>query len=368
MGFLKSLKGNHPDTIGGTPSQPKQEHEQSASSEQNYAPPSGPPPSQQPQYSSPTGPLPGKADFLPPPGPPPSHNNAHKSDAIPYHDWTAVPDTALLPPPPGFNHESSPSSNANLSDADRAHDWCRVHQLVRPHKPTTAQAEHVANGDVGLMKPKEYSGDLLALGNGSWKGISRTGRRDACLLTTSPLYFAALDSPLVSTRSKTVYFEVKINSFGRGHGADESTLALGFCAMPYPTWRMPGWERGSLAVHSDDGRRYVNNTWGGKDFTQPFKLGDTMGIGMSFLISDAPPDYDALPSTGASTVVEILFTRNGSKVGGWHLHEELDNDKDKDLGVEGLDGRFDLYGAIGVFGSIDFTTSFNSKDWLWQPR
>ena len=239
---------------------------------------------------------------------------------------------------------------------------------MRPHKPTTAQAGCVANGDVGLMKPKEYSGDLLALGTGSWKGTTRTGRKDACLVTTSPLYFADLDSPLVSERTKMVYFEVRVNSFGRGYGADESSLALGFCAMPYPTWRMPGWERGSLAVHSDDGRRYVNNTWGGKDFTQPFKPGDTVGIGMSFSISDAPPVYGAPPSSGASTVVEILFTRNGSKVGGWHLHEELDEEGDKDLGVEGLDGQFDLYGAIGVFGGIDFTASFNSKDWLWQPR
>lgn len=60
----------------------------------------------------------------------------------------------------------------------------------------------------------------------------------------------------------------------------ESGIAIGYCAKPYPGWRLPGWERASLGVHGDDGRRFVNDTWGGKDFTTGFAPGETVGIGM----------------------------------------------------------------------------------------
>ena len=136
--------------------------------------------------------------------------------------------------------------------------------------------------------------------------------------------------------------------------------------MPYPTWRMPGWERGSLAVHGDDGRKYVNDTWGGKDFTSPVRTGETIGLGMSFSISDSPPAYDISLQTSTSIKVEVFFTRNGKKCEGWNLHEELD--ADNDLGVDGLDGRFDLYGAVGTFGGAEIDVLLNSRDWLWQPR
>lgn len=65
-------------------------------------------------------------------------------------------------------------------------------------------------------------------------------------------------------------------------GRGENGVALGYCAKPYPTWRLPGWERASLGVHGDDGRRFVNDTWGGKDFTAKFVEGETVGIGIDF--------------------------------------------------------------------------------------
>ena len=95
-----------------------------------------------------------------------------------------------------------------------------------------------------------------------------------------PLYFAAAESPLQTGRPKIIYFEVRV--IGVGHG--ETGIALGYCAKPYPTWRLPGWERASLGVHGDDGRRFVNDTWGGKDFTAKFVAGETVGIGMEFRV------------------------------------------------------------------------------------
>ena len=164
---------------------------------------------------------------------------------------------------------------------------------------------------------------------------------------------------------KTIYFEVKVLSYGGGRDGDASSLALGFCALPYPTWRMPGWERGSLAVHGDDGRRYVNDTWGGKDFTEAIQAGQTVGLGMDFSVPDMPPDYGSSPAQTVSIKVDVFFTRDGIKESGWSLHEELD--AQNDLGVDGLDGQFDLYAAVGLFGGVEFEVNFNRTRWLWQP-
>ena len=375
MGLFRSLKGSHPDKIGASLSKSEgrdqtsprtdEKHTYVPSNADTYLPPPGPPTSHQAAYSAPSGPPPGRSEYAPPPGPPPLHQSNAENPA-PYHDWTSVPDTALLPPPPSLDHEASPLSNANLTDADRAHEWCRSHPLLAPGYPPPALLSSVRNGDVRLLKPQEYKGDLLMTSTGNWRGSTRSGSKDACLITSAPLYFARTGSQIESRTTKTIYFEVKIHSLGRGRGTDECSLAIGYAAMPYPTWRMPGWERGSLAVHGDDGRRYVNDTWGGKDFVSPFRAGDTVGIGMVFSMPDAPPGYDAPPSTGSSSKVEVFLTRNGRREAGWDLHEEVD--ASNDLGVDGLDGANDLNGAIGIFGGVEFETNFNEKGWLWQPR
>lgn len=86
-------------------------------------------------------------------------------------------------------------------------------------------------------------------------------------------------------------------------------------------------------MHSDDGRRYCNDSYGGKDFTRPFGAGETVGVGMVF----------------AGEGVEVFFTRGGKKVGGWRLDEETDAELDWNA-TEGLDGSGDVYAAVGVWG------------------
>ncbi|KAL8774058.1 MAG: hypothetical protein Q9209_001166 [Squamulea sp. 1 TL-2023] len=355
MGFFKSLRGNQPDTIIG------------GENSHSYNPPSGSAsshrPSDQQYFAPPPNPPPGHTEYPPPPGPPPSHK--FEDDPPPYHDWTVIPDTALLPPPPSLGHEASPAGNASLSEADRAHDWCRTYPLIRPHQPAKVHHEIVSSGNIELVKPREFQGTLSKAGLGSWKGSTVPGSRDACLLGSLPSYFALPDSPLITGMKKNIYFEVKILAYGRGRGSDASSLALGWCALPYPTWRMPGWERGSLAVHGDDGRKYVNDTWGGKDFTGPIYAGQTVGLGMEFSIPDAPPEYGSLPAQTPSIKVDVFFTRDGVKESGWSLHEELD--AQNDLGIDGLDGQYDLYAAVGLFGGVEFEVNFRRDRWLWQP-
>lgn len=393
MGLFKSLKGDHPETVGGARHDSHrnpnvtdgssgtsastynsftrlgEQHNQDAlpsnspRGQRDYDPPPGPPPGRS-DYQLSARPPPVRDEYPPPVGPPPSHSRVD-GEPPPYHDWTSVPDTALLPPPPKLKHETSPANNADPEDADRAHDWCRHHPLVQPHQPTLAQQLGVNNGDVGVLKPTEYRGDLSIPSIGTWKGSTRLGSHDSCLITASPLYFASLDSPWKTKLKKIIYFEIYVKSLGRSKNINDSSIAIGFCAMPYPTWRLPGWERGSLAVHGDDGRRYVNDTWGGKDFTSAFGIGDTIGLGISFSVPELPPDY-GVPKTSSRLKAEVFFTRNGRMEGGWDLHEELD--ASSDLGIEGLDGQFDLYGAVGSFGSVEFDCQFRRNNWLYLPR
>lgn len=237
---------------------------------------------------------------------------------------------------------------------------------MNPHQPSQQQYGSVQNGDIRIVKPREYTGDLFMVGTGAWKASSRAGSNDSCLLTSFPLYFACADSPSLTEVPKTIYFEIRVGLLGRGRRNEECSIALGYTGLPYPTWRMPGWQRGSLAVHGDDGRKYINDNCGGKDFTSPFKEGETIGLGMTFSLPDSPPKYGPSRAIGSGLEVEIFLTRNGQSVDKWNLHEQLD--ASTDLDIDGLDGQYDLYGAIGVFGGAEFDIFFNSKDWLWQPR
>jgi hypothetical protein len=215
----------------------------------------------------------------------------------------------------------------------------------------------VQNGDLSLQKPPEFIGDLVQRGKGQWKAKTKSSCMDCVLLSTLPQYFAAEDSPMMIERQKTIYFEVRVVGMGSNRGRDAAGIAIGFCAKPYPSWRLPGWQRASLGVHGDDGRRFVNDPDGGIDFTRPFNPGETVGIGMTF----------SVPQNAASTgkaLAEVFFTRGGKRDQGWQVNEERDKESDS---VMGLEGELDLYPAIGMFGGVEFEAHFTPESWLYQP-
>jgi hypothetical protein len=216
-----------------------------------------------------------------------------------------------------------------------------------------------------VIKPRTFQGTLDRPRPGVWAGKTKASCPDSTITSTLPLYSVIAHSPLRTYKSKTIYYEIRIARRNRR----EVTLAMGFAAPPYPTFRLPGWHRASLAVHGDDGNKYVNNDRGGKDFTQPFKAGETLGIGMTFTKRDwdAPPVYNDSLAQAASTDpinVEVFFTRDGSKVGSWNLHEE--GDAEEDLPVTGLEGFNDLYAAVGTFENVEFEIVYNQGEWMYR--
>ncbi|KAH7052322.1 hypothetical protein B0J12DRAFT_572169 [Macrophomina phaseolina] len=366
----------------------KKEKQQQQPEDEQYAPPPGPPPAIRNSTTNPQD----MATAPPPPPhpyidysnrpPPPPQSEAPSSDPPPYHDWTIVPDTALLPPPPPLNNDSSPTANASAESGEAAFRWCNANPLYAPHPsglPET-QLSALVRGHIplALPPPPSYRGEALPHSTrpGAYRCRTASGCGDACLWTALPLYAARAHNPLLTRRPKTIYFEIRVNGVGGMPGSRPASLdeadagiAVGFVAQPYPAWRLPGWQRGSLGVHGDDGRRYVNDTFGGVDFTTAFAQGDTVGLGMTFRAPtrDPPPGYGQPQQQQQMQLdVEVFFTRNGKRAGGWDLHEELD---ERAIGgVVGLEGDFDLCGAVGVFGGVDLEVFFNQADWMYRPE
>lgn len=284
----------------------------------------------------------------------------------------AVPDNALLPPPPSMFEERSPTANATYDDAARAHAWCRQTPLWRPQRLPPQTLHRIKTSDIHLTAPpgpptKQKNIHILHPSKGTTRIKTTPNCPDTLFLSDLPLY-----TPLLTTSSppqpQTIYYELKILSLtppNRRTGDPTAGIALGFAAPPYPPWRLPGWHRGSLAVHGDDGRRYTDNSFGGQDFTSPFKTGDTVGIGMT--ISPAPPSNpNPNPNVqGAIRAVKVFFTRNGRRDGGWDVHEE--RDREADAGdVRGLEGWHDLCAAVGVFGGAEFEVRMGREGWAFK--
>jgi hypothetical protein len=219
-------------------------------------------------------------------------------------------------------------------------------------------------GEIGVIKPRSYQGVLDRPRPGVWAGKTKANCPDSCIASSIPLYLVHAHSPLNTGQKKTIYYEVRISKKNR----KEVSLAMGFSAPPYPTFRLPGWHRGSLAVHGDDGSKYINDRWGGKDFTSPFKPGETLGIGMTFTKRDlsAPPSYGQAQTEAQTPInVEIFLTRDGREAGSWNLHEE--GDSVEDLPVTGLEGYHDLSATVGTFEDVEFEIAFSEGEWMFHP-
>ena len=109
-------------------------------------------------------------------------------------------------------------------------------------------------------------------------------------------------------------------------------------------------------MHGDDGRRFVNDPWGGREFVSAFKEGETIGVGMVFGAQEAHEQSGQVKT-------EAFVTRDGraDERCRWDIAEERDG---RDEGVGGLMGEGDLYPAIGFFGGVEFEVSFGpSVEW-----
>lgn len=337
----------------------------------SYQPPAGPPPSRSDKkpsqndeaYLPPPGPPPGQSssktsEFQTPPGPPPGHGASSEPEPPPYDPWMAVPDSTLLPPPPSFKQDFSPTANAEWGDAARGHAWIDMNPLWQPRQHDQQTLTRISHGDVRLTMPPGTQN--VAMNQG---GIGRTNVRtnsrcqDTIFLSDIPVFASEQHSPMVTEKPRITYYELEVKSMGNNvAGSGDAGIAIGFLAPPYPSWRLPGWHRASLGVHGDDGRRYVDDSDGGRDFVESFRRGDVVGIG----IVHSLPMY-----AGGKPRCEVFFTRNGVQEGKWDLHEETDQQQEGG-DVRGLEGQHDLLAAVGCFGAVDFEVRFKPEEWRFR--
>ncbi|KAL6862947.1 hypothetical protein ACO1O0_003190 [Amphichorda felina] len=287
------------------------------------------------------------------PGPEPGASEAPPSyDSVnPQHDWqAAVPDTSLFPPPPAIfsGFDRSPSCNATEEEAIAGEAWCEQYPMSSPMVLDDAAKGALHFNNIRLMEPTGFNGTLTWIGPGHWKAQTAANSPDRCLISYPPLYVVNEHDPVRTGRPSTIYYEVALLP-----ESPTNFVAMGFTALPYPSFRLPGWHRGSLAVHGDDGHKYINDRWGGKTFTAQFRQGDTYGIGMT-----------VKPTGGDKPLVDVFFTRNGELAGGWNVHEETD--AEQDLPVMGLEGFHDLCAAIGLCDNVRFEVIFEPSRWLYQ--
>ncbi|KAL9539609.1 hypothetical protein PS6_011133 [Mucor atramentarius] len=77
---------------------------------------------------------------------------------------------------------------------------------------------------------------------------------------------------------------------------DTTIVSVGVATKPYPTWRLPGWNRYSIGYFSNNGCKYFSSPFNGKPYGIPFNHGDIIGVGYRH-------------RTGT-----VFFTRNGRRL------------------------------------------------------
>ncbi|KAF7722235.1 Rsp5p-dependent ubiquitination, sorting of cargo proteins at the multivesicular body [Apophysomyces ossiformis] len=124
---------------------------------------------------------------------------------------------------------------------------------------------------------------------------------------------------------------------------DTTTVSIGVATKPYPSWRLPGWNRYSIGYFSDNGCKYFSSPFSGRPCGMGFNHGDVIGVG-----------YRHRSGT-------IFFTRNGRKLEDaytglrWNLFPTV-----------GANGPCQIHVNLGQMGFV--FVEANVKKWGLAPQ
>jgi len=155
--------------------------------------------------------------------------------------------------------------------------------------------------------------------------------QDVCLLSDLPIIAGLYESK----GKEGVYYEIIIRNM-------EGFIAIGTTCLPYPQWRLPGWNRSSAALHLDDFRKFYEDPDGGRDYETPLNLthispGDSVGCGYDF------------------NAYSLFFTYNGVRL------------PSAFTGIYQPRHNHDVFAAIGVSGKCEFEVNFGAEDFRFKP-
>ncbi|KAG0050633.1 Rsp5p-dependent ubiquitination, sorting of cargo proteins at the multivesicular body [Gryganskiella cystojenkinii] len=140
--------------------------------------------------------------------------------------------------------------------------------------------------------------------------------REACVQTNLPL----------PKQQEVYYWEVKM--FEK---SPQTTISIGVSTKPYPTSRLPGWNRHSVGYFSHNGQKYCNSPWSGYPYGPIYFEGDVIGCGYR-------------PRNG-----NIFFTRNGRRI------------EDAYTGF----GRTNLFPTVGATGPCVLHVNFGQSGFVF---
>jgi hypothetical protein len=113
------------------------------------------------------------------------------------------------------------------------------------------------------------------------------------------------------------YYEVTVRSKSMG-----ACVGVGFASTPYPPFRLPGWERNSIAIHSDTGNKFFNDSHHGVPYASGFSSGDVIGCGYT-------------PSPDGANYA-FYFTKNGKHLGNAFTTSYLNGETYACVGADGV--------------------------------
>ncbi|GAA5966135.1 hypothetical protein JCM3765_005542 [Sporobolomyces pararoseus] len=138
--------------------------------------------------------------------------------------------------------------------------------------------------------------------------------------------------------NEVYYWEAKM--FEKPEGTN---VAIGLATKPFPSFRLPGWNKYSIGYHSADGFKSHNFPFTSTSYGPPLLEGDTLGVGYR-------------PRTGT-----VFFTRNGKKLEdafiGFNKHNLFP--------TVGADGSCSIHVNLGQAGFVFIEA--NVKKWGLAP-
>ncbi|GAA5939556.1 SSH4 family protein [Sporobolomyces koalae] len=124
---------------------------------------------------------------------------------------------------------------------------------------------------------------------------------------------------------------------------EATNISIGLATKPYPSFRLPGWNRFSIGYHSSDGFKSHNFPFTATSYGPPLLEGDTLGVGYR-------------PRSGT-----VFFTRNGKKLDdafiGFNKHNLFP--------TVGADGACSIHVNLGQAGFVFIEA--NVKKWGLAP-
>ncbi|KAJ3214238.1 hypothetical protein HDU67_001945 [Dinochytrium kinnereticum] len=208
---------------------------------------------------------------------------------------TTVIHPGEYPKPGSFLNSFNNASEAEFEAAAQFQRLYPPSTLKSVSPRDVAEVNRVGPQEAWLLEFEAGSGVNGAIeaninGGGGQIVTFSTPSKTVSLLSRLPL---AID-PYTPGRS-WFYFEVTVQEITIV--PNPTVISIGLATKPYPPFRHIGWNKHSVGYHSDDGRAFQDDPFGGRLFAASFTRGDTVGCG-----------YD--PARGA-----VFYTLNGTHLG-----------------------------------------------------